>query len=275
LPRPARSGVAPILKVARKGVFCMEIVIRQGRYPGEWNIEFSTDNWEPPAKDMLVGMESHFAELYESLWPWFNFEPNLRGAIGPDLSPLNEMLERVQKRIDAGNPITEYDPDKITGGDVSSLLGELLETSNWWGSITIDCLSGCEYGKAIRAFDNSVSCLVRFQTLTYVIEEIEHLSPNGPEHALAHRLDQILKPEFIGFCKSVVESGAAENVRQLNDLLDIDGYNPSVLKITPRTLKSWVNSGGIYFKAGLYRPERWLTPVRRHGGHVSLPQMSS
>ena len=73
------------------------------------------------------------------------------------------------------------------------------------------------------------------------------LSEKGKK-AVSNRTDQQQKYGWIEHCKTVVNSGAA--IANLDDLLSVAGYDPDVLKITPRTLKAWAKEAGIAFKAG-------------------------
>lgn len=71
-------------------------------------------------------------------------------------------------------------------------------------------------------------------------------------NAVSHRDDQKLKPLWIEHCKNAITKNL--NINTLDDLLNIDGYDPSISKIAPRTLKAWARVAGITFKAG--RPKK-------------------
>lgn len=71
-------------------------------------------------------------------------------------------------------------------------------------------------------------------------------------NAVSHRDDQKLKPLWIEHCKKAIASNL--NINTLDDLLNINGYDPSISKIAPRTLKAWARLTGITFKAG--RPKK-------------------
>lgn len=73
-------------------------------------------------------------------------------------------------------------------------------------------------------------------------------------HALASREDQLLKGPFLEFCSRHVSDGTATKIATLDDLLNINGYDPRITRISRRTLKSWANEVGIVFKAG--RPKK-------------------
>jgi len=67
-------------------------------------------------------------------------------------------------------------------------------------------------------------------------------------NAVSGRDDQILKPEWLKHCRKALEEG--RKIEQLNDLLDLQGYDPRLTKISAVTLKKWARESGIRFKAG-------------------------
>lgn len=79
----------------------------------------------------------------------------------------------------------------------------------------------------------------------------DFLSKLGKD-SVSHRNDQRLKPAWIEHC-SKAKLGKRP-VSTLDDLLNIDGYDPALAKISARTLKAWANEAGISFKAG--RPKK-------------------
>lgn len=66
--------------------------------------------------------------------------------------------------------------------------------------------------------------------------------------AVAARKDQMLKPGWISHCRKVIESGIEQG--QLEDLLNVDGYNPMITKISRQTLRKWAKEAGFTFLAG-------------------------
>lgn len=70
--------------------------------------------------------------------------------------------------------------------------------------------------------------------------------------AVSHRADQQQKEGWKAHCKMAKESGV--NIATLEDLTNIAGYDPLVLKVAPRTLKAWAKEEGIEFKPG--RPKK-------------------
>lgn len=70
--------------------------------------------------------------------------------------------------------------------------------------------------------------------------------------AVSNRDDQKQKEGWLAHCKNALRNGA--EISNLDDLLSVAGYDPSVLKITPRTLKTWAKEAGIVFKPG--RPKK-------------------
>lgn len=49
-------------------------------------------------------------------------------------------------------------------------------------------------------------------------------------------------------CARVMESG--HKIERLNDLQQIDGYDPGVMNIKPATLRKWAREAGVTFKSG-------------------------
>ena len=72
------------------------------------------------------------------------------------------------------------------------------------------------------------------------------------KHAISHRADQQQKPGWIEHCKKAKQSGT--KISALDDLTNIIGYDPRLLKVSPRTLKMWAREVGIEFKPG--RPKK-------------------
>lgn len=66
--------------------------------------------------------------------------------------------------------------------------------------------------------------------------------------SVSARRDQILKPNWIAHCKAAVDSG--QRIETLDDLLQIQGYDPEITTIQPATLRKWASSVGIEFKVG-------------------------
>ena len=69
---------------------------------------------------------------------------------------------------------------------------------------------------------------------------------------VSHRIDQKQKTGWLKHCLTVKQSG--NNISRLDDLLNVAGYDASVTKISPRTLKEWASEVGIEFKPG--RPKK-------------------
>lgn len=66
--------------------------------------------------------------------------------------------------------------------------------------------------------------------------------------SVSARRDQILKPNWIAHCKAVIASG--QGIETLDDLLQLQGYDPEITTIQSATLRKWARSVGIKFKAG-------------------------
>lgn len=97
--------------------------------------------------------------------------------------------------------------------------------------------------------------LSRVEALGAVASEksLERLLSEQARHAVSFRLDQILKPGFIDFCKELVQSGKSGNIRTYDDLMNTPGYDCRVSRIGRRTVKEWAKSAGISFRPGAPR----------------------
>uniref|UniRef100_Q47CK1 Uncharacterized protein n=1 Tax=Dechloromonas aromatica (strain RCB) TaxID=159087 RepID=Q47CK1_DECAR len=96
--------------------------------------------------------------------------------------------------------------------------------------------------------------LARNTELKHMSEYFESALIDAPKRAarkaVSNRDDQKLKLPFIDFCNDIVKKGQHSSIQRLDDLLNAEGYDPAVTKITPRTLKAWAKEAGISFKAG-------------------------
>lgn len=72
------------------------------------------------------------------------------------------------------------------------------------------------------------------------------------KNAVSARLDQRLKPGWIDHCRKAVASGIKRG--QLEDLLNIVGYDPMITKISRQTLRNWAKEAGFKFIAGRRKP---------------------
>ncbi len=70
------------------------------------------------------------------------------------------------------------------------------------------------------------------------------------KHAVSHREDQILKLDWMKHVKSCVANGC--KINNINDLLDIPGYDPRLSTVQAVTLKAWAKEAvpSLKFKAG-------------------------
>lgn len=82
-------------------------------------------------------------------------------------------------------------------------------------------------------------------------ELIESLKSEIGKHAVSHRSDQILKPEWLEHCRRVKESG--KEVRMIYDLLN-DYPAENIKRIGLPTLKKWAREEGFLFFPG--RPKK-------------------
>lgn len=81
-----------------------------------------------------------------------------------------------------------------------------------------------------------------------VEEKIAEAKSDLGKYAVSLREDQIQKPRWIEHCAKAKNSGAAIN--RLEDLLNIEGYDPAITKVSQRQLKAWAKEAGITLKAG-------------------------
>jgi hypothetical protein len=65
---------------------------------------------------------------------------------------------------------------------------------------------------------------------------------------VSHRSDQRLKPYWLDHCKTALASGV--EISTVNDLLNLEGYDPSLARISGQTLRKWAREAGVLFKAG-------------------------
>lgn len=228
----------------------MEVEIRRGKYPTDWTIGIADDGWEPAATEAAAGMRPHLGELYGTLWGWYGVELADQTAASR-LEVMNASLDNASARIDAGSPISVRGPESMSGDDVKELLGEFLDLSHWLASSAMESLARADYRKASASFGLSVGWLARFHTsLTFMVELQCEPDPHTPARALSFRQDQLLKPGFVEFCRCLVDTGRAGEIRQLRDLKNIEGYDPQLDSISARTQKAWAREGGITFYPG-------------------------
>lgn len=77
------------------------------------------------------------------------------------------------------------------------------------------------------------------------------LSEQGKK-SVSSRLDQQLKTGWIVHCENARLSGI--QINRLDDLLQLEGYDPRITKVSERNLKKWAKEAGVTFKAG--RPKK-------------------
>lgn len=223
----------------------MEVEIIRGKYPGEWRMCFCTDAWPQASRDIYRGIEHSACDIYRDVLTWTN-----PGASTPDdvLAALNQANNIIQERLDSDAPLITELSDTATYADVKTTLVDILSVSAWFLASTFESLANGNTSLAVRAFGQAAHWHgVFFASLEHVCNSLDS-PPTGPAHALMHREDQRLKPEFLAFCRSIKEAGT--EVRTLDDLLNVEGYAPRVTSIQPRTLKKWARGEGITFQAG-------------------------
>ena len=228
----------------------MKIEIRQGKYPGEWRAQLMTDTWPDAARAVYEGTEQEAGAIFGAVLTWGR--PAAYSA-ADFLAALNAAVTTIQDRLDADLPLIAELADTATYADVKAALGDILSLSAWF---LASAFASCEQGnvsRAVRAFGRAAYCHGTFQALATRIQADLESPPTGPAHALAQREDQRLKPEFLAFCRAVKAAGA--EVRRLDDLLNVKGYDPRITSIEPRTLKKWAREEGITFMAG--RPKKY------------------
>lgn len=66
--------------------------------------------------------------------------------------------------------------------------------------------------------------------------------------AVSARQDQRLKPGWQDHCRKVIAGGL--KIGQLDDLLNINGYDPMVIRISRQSLRKWARETGFVFISG-------------------------
>lgn len=226
----------------------MEVDIRQGKYPGDWTMKFNTDGWSVAAQAIHTGMQRAMQEPLSDLLSWF--APT---ATSPAhmLASLNSSIATTQARLDSGTVLTVRDAESMTYAEVVELLKEYLQLSFWCLSSAQESLAEDRLTVAVGAFGVAMKLYGRYLgQWAFIREEFENPDPStsGPARALANRLDQQLKPGWISHCKAAAVAG--REIKQLDDLLNIEGYDHRVATITPRTLKRWAGEAGITLSPG-------------------------
>jgi hypothetical protein len=227
----------------------MEFEIKRGRYPGVWRIRPVNDAWSESELEVFRGIEPEAGEILSSLLGWFN-----PAASEPDalLDTINQAIATITGRLDADTNLIAELGDGATCADAKVALGDILMLSAWFLASAFESLGKGSIGKASRAFGRATYYFGTFSALLSVLKHEIEEPPKGPTHALSFREDQQLKSGFQAFCRAVKASGA--DVKRLDDLLNVEGYDPRITSIQPRTLKKWASNEGITFKAG--RPKK-------------------
>lgn len=228
----------------------MEIEIRQGKYPGEWRMRPITDAWPQASREIYKGTEQEAGTILSAVLGWRNPAASHADDV---LAAMNDAVTTIQDRLHADLPLITELSDTATYADVKTALGDILSVSAWFLASAFESLANGNTSLAVRAFGRAAYWHGVFHAnLEHVRANLDS-PPTGPAHALMHREDQRLKPEFQAFCRSIKEAGV--EVRTLDDLLNVEGYAPRVTSIQPRTLKKWAREEGITFKAG--RPKKY------------------
>lgn len=228
----------------------MKIEIRQGKYPGEWKMQLMTDTWPEAARAVYEGTEHDAGTIFGTLLAWTNPGASRSAEV---LATLNDAVTIIQDRLDANLPLITELSDSGTYGELISTLADIISLSTWFLALAF---TNCEQGnvsRAVTAFGRAACWHGIFVTHVNHLESYLNSPPTGPAHALAQREDQLLKPGFLEHCRAVKASGA--EVRRLDDLLNVEGYNPRITSIQSRTLKKWAAEEGITFRAG--RPKKY------------------
>lgn len=228
----------------------MKIEIRKGKYPGEWRMQAMTDAWPEASRAIYEGTEQEAGAIFGAVLTWINPGASCTADV---LAALNHAVTTTQGRLDAALPLITELPDTATYADVETALGDILSLSAWF---LASAFASCEQGnvsRAVRAFGRAAYWHGTFRAHATRIQCDLESPPTGPAHALAQREDQRLKPEFQAFCRAVKAAGV--EVRRLDDLLNVEGYDPRITRIEARTLRKWAREQGITFVAG--RPKKY------------------
>lgn len=207
------------------------------------------DTWPDASRAVYEGAEQEAGAIFGAVLTWINPAASSAAEV---LAALNDAATTIQDRIDAHLPLITELSEGATYADARTALGDILSLSAWF---LASAFASCEQGnvsRAVRAFGRAAYWHGTFEAFVTRIRADLESPPTGPAHALAQREDQRLKPDFLAFCRAVKAADA--EVRRLEDLLNVEGYDPRITSIQPRTLKRWASEGGITFKAG--RPKK-------------------
>ena len=225
----------------------MKVEIRHGRYPGEWKLSPLTDGWSNEARTILGGFDKTAGDIFSDL---ISFEPTSTYSSDDVLAVINEEMLVIQGRFERKEDVLLVYPDdhRMTYGEALDMVRDFLRLAVWLYSSALESLSKGDIATAIHAYGKSMYWHGLFRAHFATLSAVLETPPSGPAHALAQREDQLLKPGWLEHCRAVIQSG--KEIRQLNDLLNTEGYDPRVTRITDRTLKSWAKDVGISFKPG-------------------------
>lgn len=208
-------------------------------------VEIDDDELSPTAKQILGGIEHHIGDVVGDVWGFFEQAPG-------DFDALNALNARTADWI--------LRPDEPGDHDLKPLdaLRRILGLSWLSCARSLGALCNDDFRDFSINHTTSVRMYGAFQTYLQLSHECaaEPPEPSGPRYALSHRLDQVLKRPFTDFCSDLLNRGLANEVRTINDLLEIPGYDPRATKIAPVTLKAWARTAGVRFKAGAPRKKK-------------------
>ena len=110
-------------------------------------------------------------------------------------------------------------------------------------------MTQCADALSLMVIDGKMKLSIKNKANKEKIDKIPALilSQQGKK-AVSNRPDQLLKAGWIAHCKNARLSGI--QISRLDDLLQLEGYDPRTTKISGRNLKKWAKEVGVKFKAG-------------------------
>jgi hypothetical protein len=184
-------------------------------------------------KSLFDGAQDHFIALEMELS--FHFGTN-------DTNEILTASDVIFTKFQIG------DTDKLYKEDKSIV--DALETFRG----AVNQLCGENYAVFLKLFGLSCGYLAAYKEMRKIGRQMPRIkklviSQSGKK-SVSNRKDIQFKQRFVSFCERLIEDKKHLNIRTINDLLDLPGYEPDVLKYDRDTLKGWAKKAGIRFKPG-------------------------
>lgn len=187
-----------------------------------------------------------------------DYDPVPNGPIQPLINAVETQKRAQREHCDLRSPGAfdrSFLPDEY--GKVSAI----LEVALWHPKTLIDKLNDLILGlHRLMIIGNMAE-----DQLKAVLAEKEKKARRDKENAInavANRLDQIYRKEFVAWAKKIVSAGKTpRNVVELQKMLN-DGFKPEWSRQDPETLKRWAREeAGMKFKGGRTKNEPLKPPL--------------